>query len=103
MRAEGAQRRKAPLPFLGTVLPARSRTLRLFTLPAHRVAPLSFFFQVNLQTTGQGAVRFNPNLYNCGKVCLSLLGTWRGETGENWDPDTSTLLQVKRCSTCQGK
>lgn len=31
--------------------------------------------KVNLQTTGNGTVRFNPNLYNCGKVCLSLLGT----------------------------
>ena len=33
-----------------------------------------FVWQVNLQTTGGGSVRFNPNLYNCGKVCLSLLG-----------------------------
>ena len=49
---------------------------------------------VNLQTTGKGSVRFNPNLYNCGKVCLSLLGTWRGEQGENWNANTSTLLQV---------
>jgi baculoviral IAP repeat-containing protein 6 len=49
---------------------------------------------VNLETTGQGRVRFNPNLYNCGKVCLSLLGTWRGQQGENWNPDSSTLLQV---------
>lgn len=31
-----------------------------------------------ITTTGQGKVRFNPNLYSCGKVCLSLLGTWRG-------------------------
>lgn len=31
-----------------------------------------------LRTTGGGTVRFNPNLYNCGKVCLSLLGTWAG-------------------------
>ena len=23
-------------------------------------------------------VRFNPNLYECGKVCLSILGTWSG-------------------------
>lgn len=23
-------------------------------------------------------VRFNPNLYTCGKVCLSILGTWAG-------------------------
>jgi len=50
--------------------------------------------QVNLQTTGNGTVRFNPNLYNCGKVCLSLLGTWSGAEGEMWNKDTSTLLQV---------
>ncbi|KAL6063809.1 Baculoviral IAP repeat-containing protein 6 [Balamuthia mandrillaris] len=49
---------------------------------------------VNLCTTGNGSVRFNPNLYNCGKVCLSLLGTWGGGEGENWDNRTSTLLQV---------
>eukprot|EP01130_Rhizamoeba_saxonica_P017200 TRINITY_DN8235_c0_g1_i1.p1 TRINITY_DN8235_c0_g1~~TRINITY_DN8235_c0_g1_i1.p1 ORF type:complete len:623 (+),score=138.71 TRINITY_DN8235_c0_g1_i1:192-1871(+) len=49
--------------------------------------------KVNLQTTGNGAVRFNPNLYACGKVCLSLLGTWRGGPNEEWN-DNSTLLQV---------
>lgn len=49
---------------------------------------------VNLQTTGNGTVRFNPNLYNCGKVCLSLLGTWQGDQGESWNKETSTLLQV---------
>jgi len=52
--------------------------------------------KMNLATTGSGKVRyinhlsfnkskifiikkilrFNPNLYSCGKVCLSLLGTW---------------------------
>ena len=47
--------------------------------------------KVNLLTTGQGKVRFNPNLYACGKVCLSLLGTW---DGPGWLPATSTLLQV---------
>ena len=45
-------------------------------------------------TTGGGTVRFNPNLYNCGKVCLSLLGTWSGQDGETWNKDTSTFLQV---------
>lgn len=49
---------------------------------------------VNLRTTGAGSVRFNPNLYNTGKVCLSLLGTWSGAEGENWNKDTSTFLQV---------
>jgi ubiquitin-protein ligase len=50
--------------------------------------------KVNLQTTGGGSVRFNPNLYASGKVCLSLLGTWHGgNSREAWTPD-STLLQV---------
>ena len=49
---------------------------------------------INLQTTGGGSVRFNPNLYNNGKVCLSLLGTWSGDGGEKWNGKTSTLLQV---------
>lgn len=47
--------------------------------------------KVRFLTTGQGTVRFNPNLYNCGKVCLSLLGTW---AGPSWIPGESTLLQV---------
>lgn len=38
--------------------------------------------------------RINPNLYETGKVCLSLLGTWAGKDGENWSPKNSTLLQV---------
>jgi len=45
-------------------------------------------------TTGQGKVRFNPNLYANGKVCLSLLGTWRGTSAENWDAKVSTILQL---------
>lgn len=49
---------------------------------------------MNLKTTGAGRVRFNPNLYNCGKVCLSLLGTWQGGKGEGWDPHASTMVQV---------
>jgi len=40
-------------------------------------------------------VRVNPNLYACGKVCLSLLGTWAGtRPGEAWEAGRSTLLQV---------
>ena len=50
--------------------------------------------QVLINTTGGGKVRFNPNLYACGKVCLSLLGTWSGEAGESWIPDVSSFLQV---------
>jgi hypothetical protein len=50
--------------------------------------------QVLLRTTGNGTVRFNPNLYNCGKVCLSLLGTWSGGQGESWNPEVSSAFQV---------
>jgi ubiquitin-conjugating enzyme E2 Z len=35
-------------------------------------------------TTNLGHTRFNPNIYAGGKVCLSILGTWRGERGEEW-------------------
>lgn len=42
----------------------------------------------------RGLGRINPNLYEDGKVCLSLLGTWPGDTkDESWSED-STMLQV---------
>ncbi|BGP35026.1 hypothetical protein JCM10296v2_006856 [Rhodotorula toruloides] len=47
-----------------------------------------------LKTTGGNKVRFNPNLYAEGKVCLSLLGTWSGAPEEMWQPGQSTILQV---------
>lgn len=37
--------------------------------------------------------RLNPNLYEDGKVCVSLLGTWSGRGTEVWT-SSSTLLQV---------
>ncbi|XP_063380866.1 (E3-independent) E2 ubiquitin-conjugating enzyme UBE2O [Cydia fagiglandana] len=37
--------------------------------------------------------RLNPNLYEDGKVCVSLLGTWSGRGVEVWGKDSS-LLQV---------
>ncbi|KEQ80832.1 UBC-like protein [Aureobasidium pullulans EXF-150] len=39
---------------------------------------------VRCLTTNGGRCRFNPNIYATGKVCLSILGTWRGEEGEQW-------------------
>ena len=47
-----------------------------------------------LNTGGQ---RFNPNLYDSGKVCLSILGTYIGpapNASELWLPKESTLFQV---------
>eukprot|EP00804_Cyclotella_cryptica_P021257 CCRYP_001537-RA/>CCRYP_001537-RA protein AED:0.30 eAED:0.30 QI:0/-1/0/1/-1/0/1/0/100 len=51
-----------------------------------RIAP-----KVQFLTTGGGRIRFNPNLYNCGEVCLSLPGTWQGP---DWISGESTSLQV---------
>jgi ubiquitin-conjugating enzyme E2 O len=39
-------------------------------------------------------IRVNPNLYETGKVCLSLLATWAGKGTEVWDPKRSNMLQV---------
>lgn len=50
--------------------------------------------KVLLYTTGNNQVRFNPNLYSNGKVCLSLLDTWKGVDSEKWNPKTSTILQI---------
>ncbi|KAK9065219.1 hypothetical protein SSX86_016602 [Deinandra increscens subsp. villosa] len=41
-----------------------------------------------------GGLRLNPNLYDNGKVCLSLLNTWTGQGSEKWMPNNSTMLQV---------
>ncbi|PZD35923.1 NMT1, N-myristoyl transferase, partial [Pyrenophora tritici-repentis] len=46
---------------------------------------------VTFKGTGGGKISINPNLYRNGTVCLSLLGTW---PGESWNPAVSTLLQV---------
>ena len=49
---------------------------------------------VNICNTGNGTVRFNPNLYKNGLVCLSILGTWSGDRSESWIPGTSTMMQI---------
>ncbi|CAM0880558.1 unnamed protein product [Alopecurus aequalis] len=41
-----------------------------------------------------GGLRINPNLYESGKVCLSLLNTWWGSGCEKWGKSKSTMLQV---------
>jgi ubiquitin-protein ligase len=42
--------------------------------------------------TNDGMTRFNPNLYKCGKVCLSVLNTWRGEGWTGCQTISSILL-----------
>ena len=46
-------------------------------------------------TTGGGTVRFGPNLYSNGKICLSIIGTW---DGPKWAPNlglSSVLLSIQ--------
>ena len=47
--------------------------------------------QVTLLTIEKN-VRFNPNLYECGKVCLSILGTWSGPA---WSPVMNIRLVLQ--------
>jgi len=44
--------------------------------------------------TNDGRTRFNPNLYKCGKVCLSVLNTWRGEGWTGCQTISSILLTI---------
>ena len=71
-----------PTPYTGGLF-----LLDMFVPPEYPHVPP----QVSIITTGRGTVRFGPNLYADGKVCLSLLGTW---PGPKWDPRQSTLYQV---------
>lgn len=44
--------------------------------------------------TNDGVTRFNPNLYKCGKVCLSILNTWRGDQWSSCQTISSVLLAL---------
>ena len=50
--------------------------------------------QVKLKTI-DGKIRLNPNLYKCGKVCLSILNTWAGEQWTSVCSLTSILLTLQ--------
>lgn len=56
--------------------------------------PQAFFHSWTGESGLGGAGRVNPNLYEDGKICLSLLGTWEGNKVEGWNAAKSTLLQV---------
>lgn len=63
----------------------------IFFTPDYPIKPP----KVKLMTTGGGRVRFNPNLYANGTVCLSILGTWHGPA---WSPAqtlSSLLISIQ--------
>ena len=49
--------------------------------------------KVTYCTNGEN-VRFNPNLYKTGKVCISLLNTWRGEQWTSCQSISTVLLTL---------
>jgi ubiquitin-conjugating enzyme E2 O len=52
--------------------------------------PVAYFHS---WTVSSGSV--NPNLFENGNICLSILGTWPSENeNENWSQSKSTLLQI---------
>ncbi|TNN53060.1 Ubiquitin-conjugating enzyme E2 Z [Liparis tanakae] len=58
--------------------------------------------RVKLITTGHNTVRFNPNFYRNGKVCLSILGRVETWTGPAWSPAqsiSSVLISIQSLMT----
>lgn len=65
-----------------------------------------YFFQINypidypysppnvIYSTNGNNIRFNPNLYTSGKVCISILNTWSGEQWASCQSITSLLLSL---------
>lgn len=51
--------------------------------------------------TNNGLTRFNPNLYKCGKVCVSILNTWAGDKWSSCQTISSLLLTL--CSLLNDK
>lgn len=45
-------------------------------------------------STNDGVTRFHPNLYKTGKVCLSILNTWKGESWSACQTIRSILLTL---------
>jgi ubiquitin-conjugating enzyme E2 Z len=65
-----------------------------------------YFFEVNYPydypfsppkvkyMTNDGLTRYNPNLYKCGKVCVSILNTWSGDKWSACQTISSVLLTL---------
>jgi ubiquitin-conjugating enzyme E2 Z len=66
----------------------------------------NYFFEINYPTdyphtppkvkycTNAENIRFNPNLYTSGKVCISLLNTWRGDQWTSCQTISTILLTL---------
>lgn len=59
----------------------------IFFPPTYPVSPPSVYFHSH-------GLSVNPNLYDNGYVCLSLLNTWKGSKDEMWVNGKSSILQL---------
>ena len=101
MILSGADRRRGEHSLLQLHLCLRRALPRRLSLLPSQGAPCScllastahllFSRQVFFHSNGHG---MNPNLQLDGNVCLSLLGTWSGESSERWLAKKSSLLQI---------
>jgi len=63
--------------------------LELLFPPNYPISPPKIVFYTN-----DGVTRFNPNLYKNGKVCLSIVNTWRGPQWTGCQTISSILLCI---------
>lgn len=49
--------------------------------------------KVKYCTNGEN-IRFNPNLYKCGRVCVSILNTWKGDQWTSCQSISTVLLNL---------
>lgn len=62
--------------------------------PNYPHAPPKATYETRYNTVGN-RIRFNPNLYASGKVCVSLLGTWNGPQWDSCQSLYSVLLALQ--------
>jgi len=68
-----------------------------FTYPAdypHSPPKVKYCTNGTDKCKNSNGIRFNPNLYRCGKVCVSLLNTWRGEQWTSCQTISTVLLTL---------
>lgn len=62
--------------------------------PNYPYTPVALSYKTITGNFMENVHYINPNLYNNGQVCLSILNTWEGSPESRWNPQKSTLMEV---------
>ncbi|WAR24474.1 UBC3-like protein [Mya arenaria] len=81
-----------PLLFESSTIPVIRIAQELSSLSSS--LPLNLSSSIFVRTDDERISLMQALITGCGMVCLSLLGTWQGQGGEQWNEKTSTVLQV---------